>query len=128
MMPNCWVECSTNPKNMMKIFKAIFLENRNFNCLNKTTHNCEGWSKTKKPPRNICKRTLDKGFERDWSVCLGAVGRQSHRELKKIYIFSSVRNFSWKNRQCYVVGFECTINPQNFIKIVGAVFWENLNV
>ena len=31
-----------------------------------------GWSKTKKPPRNIFKRILDKGFERDWSVGLGA--------------------------------------------------------
>ena len=26
------------------------------------------------------------------------------------------------------MGFECTIKPQNFIKIVGAIFWENLNV
>ena len=25
------------------------------------------------------------------------------------------------------MGFECTIKPQNFIKIVGAIFWENQN-
>ena len=74
------MECSTNPKKLMKIFKAIFLENRNFNFLNKTTHNCEGWSKTKKSPRNICKRTLDKGFERDWSVGLDALLGDCHRE------------------------------------------------
>ena len=29
--------------------------------------------KRKKPPRNICKRSLDKGYERDWSVGLGAM-------------------------------------------------------
>ena len=72
------MECSTNPRNMMKIFKAIFLENRKFNFLNKTTDNCEGWSKTKKTSRNICKITLDKGFERDWSVSLGAMLDDGH--------------------------------------------------
>ena len=40
--------------------------------------------KRKKPPRNICKRTLDKGFERDWSVGLGAMLGDGHTEnLKK---------------------------------------------
>ena len=58
----------------------FFLENRNFNFLNKTTHNCDGWSKTKKPPRNICKRTLDKGFERDWTVGLGVMLGDGHKE------------------------------------------------
>ena len=58
----------------------FFLENRNFNFLNKTTHNWEGWSKTKKPTGNICKRTLDKGFERDWSVGLGAMLDNGHTE------------------------------------------------
>ena len=70
----------------MKIFKAIILENRNFNFLNKTTHNCEVWSKTIKPPRNICKRTLDNGFERDWSVGLGAMFATVTERIKK-YIF-----------------------------------------
>ena len=34
----------------------------------------------KKTPRNICKRTLYKGFERDWSVGLGATLGDSHTE------------------------------------------------
>ena len=78
-------ECTINPHNIIKIVGAIFLENRHFNFLNKTTHNCEGWSKTKKPPGNICKRTLDKGFERDWSVGLGAMLDNGHTETKKLF-------------------------------------------
>ena len=46
----------------------------------------------KKNPRNICKRTLDKGFERDWSVSLGAMLGDGHTENKKKY-FSSFRDF-----------------------------------
>ena len=72
-----------NKHKKKKIFKAIFLENGTFYFLNKTTHNYEGWSKTKKPPRNICKRTLGKGFERDWSVGLGAMLGDGHTENKK---------------------------------------------
>ena len=68
------------PKKYDEKFKAIFLDNEKFNFLNKTTHNCEGWSKTKKTPRNICKRTLDKGFEGDWSVGLGAMLGDAHTE------------------------------------------------
>ena len=64
----------------MKIFKAIFYKIEILIFLNKTTHNCEGWSKTKKPPRNICNRTLDKGFERDWSAALGAMLGDGHTE------------------------------------------------
>ena len=40
----------------------------------------------KKTPRNICKRTLDKGFERDWSFGLGAM------------LGDGFRDFSGKNR------------------------------
>ena len=32
----------------------------------------------KKTPRNICKRTLDKGFERDWSFGLGIMLGDGH--------------------------------------------------
>ena len=40
--------------------------------------------KRKKPARNICKRTLDKGLERDRSVGLSAMLlRRSHRKFKK---------------------------------------------
>ena len=34
----------------------------------------------KKLPRNICKRTLDKGFEQDRSVGLGAMLGDGHTE------------------------------------------------
>ena len=41
----------------------------------------------KKAPRNICKRTLDIGFERDWSAGLGAVLGDSYEDnLKKIFL------------------------------------------
>ena len=39
-----------------------------------------GWIENKKLPRNICKRTLDTGFERDWSVGLGAMLGDGHIE------------------------------------------------
>ena len=68
------------PKKYDENLQSHFLENRNVNYLNKTTHNCEDWSRTKKPPRNICKRTLDKGFERDWWVGLGAMLGDDHTE------------------------------------------------
>ena len=94
---------------------------KNLFFLNKTTHNCEGLSKTKKKThKNICKRTLDKEFERDWSVSLGAMLDDGHTENKKnIFLVSGIFR---ENRKCYVVGFECTIKPQNFIKIVGQFF------
>ena len=45
-----------------------------------TTRNFNGRSKTKIIARNICKRTLDKGFERDWSFGLGAMLGDGHTE------------------------------------------------
>ena len=39
-----------------------------------------GLLENEKPPRNICKRTLHKGFERDWSVGLGAMLGDGHTE------------------------------------------------
>ena len=39
-----------------------------------------GDRKRKKPPRNIFKRTLDKGFERDSSVGLDAMLGDGHTE------------------------------------------------
>ena len=41
----------------------------------------------KKNLRNICKRTLDKGFERDCSVGLGAMLGDGHTENKKKIFF-----------------------------------------
>ena len=55
------------------------------------TLNFQGRSKTKKTPRNICKRTLDKGFERDWSVGLGATLDDGHTEnWRNIFLVSGI--------------------------------------
>ena len=75
-MSNCWVECSTNPKSSKPFFRKSKFKFFKI----KLPNNCAGWSKTKKPPRNICKRTLDKGFERDWSPGLGAMLGDGHTE------------------------------------------------
>ena len=48
--------------------------------------------------------------------------------LKNIFLVSGIFPGKKKKRQCYAVGFECTIYQQHFIKIVGAIFWQNLNV
>ena len=50
----------------------------------------------KKTPRNICKRSLDKGFDRVWSFGLGAMLGDGHTENKKIYIFLVSGIFSEK--------------------------------
>ena len=69
---------------------------------------------------NICKGTPDIEFEKDWSVDLGA----TLRDRQKIEnCFSSFTEFfSGKADSGILLGFECTINPQNLMKIVGAIF------
>ena len=45
----------------------------------------------RKKPRNICKRTLNKGFERVWSVGLGAILGDGHTEnYKNIFLVSGI--------------------------------------
>ena len=39
-----------------------------------------GLNENEKTPRNICKRTLDKRFEWDWLVGLGAMLGDGHTE------------------------------------------------
>ena len=85
-----------------------------------TTLNFEGWSKTKKWAKNICKRTLDIEFERNWLVGLGTTLGDDHTE--KLFFFYFLRIFPGKADSAILLGFECTINPQNLIKIVGAIF------
>ena len=78
----------------------------------------------KEPPKNICKRTLDIGFEWDWSVGLSTMLGDGHTECntyRPIYI-SSFRDFLGKIDSVLFLSFECTINPQNLIKIVEAIF------
>ena len=65
----------------------------------------------------MCKWTLDIEFERDWPFVLGAMFRR--RKKIKNYFFFSFRDFSGKS--VILLGFKCAINPQNLIKIVGAI-------
>ena len=68
-----------------------------------------------------CKRTLNIEFEQDWSVGLGAnLGDATYRKLKTIFLVSGI--FPGKADSAIFLGFECTINPQNLMKIVGAIF------
>ena len=73
----------------------------------------------KKRVRDICKGTLDIEYEWDWSVGLGTTLGDGQK-IKNY--FSSFRDFSGKAVSVILLGFECTINPQNFMKIVGAIF------
>ena len=73
----------------------------------------------KKRARDICKGTVDIELERDWSFGLGATLGDGHK-IKNC--FSTFRIFSGKADTVILLGFECTINPQNLIKIVGAIF------
>ena len=63
-------------------------------------------------------------FEQDWSVGLGAT-LGADRKFKKY--FSSYKDFSEKTDSAMFLGFECTINPQNLMKIVGA-FFEKMKI
>ena len=69
---------------------------------------------------NQNKITLDIEFERDWSFFRRYVGQRTHRKLKTIYL-SNFKDFPEKSIVT-LFSFECTINPQNLIKIVGAIF------
>ena len=48
------------------------------------------------------------------------------RKIKKIYFFLASGSFPGKVDIVILLGFECTINPQNLIKIVGVIF-EKIN-
>ena len=74
---------STNPKKYHENLQSHFLGNRNFNFFFSELPfilRADRKRKKKKAPRNICKRTLDKGFERDWSFGLGAMLGDGHTE------------------------------------------------
>ena len=84
-----------------------------------TTLNFKGRLKTKIIARNICKRILYTEFERDWRIGLGpALG--DGKKFKSIFPVSGI--FPRKFASITLLGFEYTINPQNLIKIVGAIF------
>ena len=73
----------------------------------------------KKKAGYICKGILDIECERDWSVSL------SPTLDEKLKTFLVSRIFPGKADSVILLVFECTINPQHLIKIVGAIFEEN---
>ena len=65
------------------------------------------------------KSTLNVQFEQDWSVGLGAI----LADEQKIKNYSSgFMDFPGKADSVILLGFECTINPQNLIKIDRTIF------
>ena len=113
-------ECTINPQNLIKIVRAIFYKIIFLNFfLMWTTLNFRFRVKTKNKIRDICERTLDIDFERDWWVGLGpALGDE--KKLKFIFPVSGI--FSGKADSVILLCFECTINTHNLIKIVVAIF------
>ena len=50
-----------------------------------------GLLENEKPPKIFARELLDKGFERDWSVSLGAMLDDGHTENKKnIFLVSGI--------------------------------------
>ena len=75
--------------------------------------------KRKKRARDICNGTLDIEFERDRSIGLSAT-LDGQKIRKTIFLVSGI--FPGKADSVILLGFNCTINPQNLIKIIGAIF------
>ena len=112
-------ECTINPQNLIKFVGAIFEKIENFNYFF-----LWGGSKTKIWASKICERTLYIEFKRDWSVGSGPTLGDGEN-FKNIFPVSGI--FSGKPDITMLLGFECTINPQNLIKIVEAIF-EKLEI
>ena len=49
--------------------------------------------------------------------------QETEKNFKNIFPVSGI--FPGKADSTLLLGFECTINPQNLIKIVGAIFEKN---
>ena len=114
------LECTINSQNLMKSLEPFLRKWKfQFFFLMWTTLYFEGRSKTKNLAWDICKGTLDIEYERDWPVVLSA----TLDDGQKINNFvSSFRDFPGKTDSVVLMGFECTINPENVIKIVGVIF------
>ena len=85
-----------------------------------TTLNFGGSSKTEKQAEDICKGTPDIEFEQDWSVGLGAMLGEEQKIKKNIILVTRI--FSGKADSAILLRLECAINPQNLMKIFGAIF------
>ena len=66
------------------------------------------------------KSTLNIEFEQDLSFTLGGTLGDGQKIKKYIFLFTTI--FSGKADSAIFLGFECTMNPQNLMKIVGAIF------
>ena len=65
------------------------------------------------------KSALNIKFEQHWSVGLGAT-LGADRKLKNIILVTRI--FSGRADSAILLGFECTINPQNLMKFVVVIF------
>ena len=70
------------------------------------------------------KSTINNEFQQDWSFTLGV----TLGDRKLINTILVTRFFLGKADSAILLGFECTINPQNFMKIVGAIFEKMKNL
>ena len=75
---------------------------------------------------DICRVVLD--IEIGWNLSVGLSAPLGDGHTEKLNYFSVSGIFSGKAESYTLLGFECTVNPQNLINFVGAIFWENLNV
>ena len=73
--------------------------------------------KRKEQAEDICKGTPDIEFEQDWSVGLGAILADGQK-IKNYFSISGI--FPGKADSVILLVFECKINPQILMKIVGA--------
>ena len=76
--------------------------------------------KRKEQGEDICKETPVIEFEQDWSFTLGAA--LGDREKIKKILFLLQEFFPRKADSAIWLVFKCTINPQNLMKIVVAIF------
>ena len=82
-----------------------------------------GKSKIKYRNGNICKGALYMEHGRDWSVGLGApLGDDDTEKVNLFFFFPLSGIFPGKADSVIFLCFECAINPQNLIKLVGVIF------
>ena len=75
--------------------------------------------KTKNLATDISKGILYIECERNWQIGLDATSGDGQK-IKNY--FCNLTDFPGKTDSAILLGFECTINRQNLIKIVGAIF------
>ena len=104
----------------MKIVGAIFEKMKILIFLCELLLNLRADRKRRKRAGDICKRTLDIESERDWSVDLGATLGDGQKIKNYFFLLSGI--FPGIADSVILLGFQCTINSENLIKIFGAIF------